>query len=392
MFPSEGLFFVSHERHLNQIPQSYATYSLLVICSILFIFTVISIRKKNITWERVESAPIFTLESTLMLRGMAVILLIFGHFAIMCIEHVQPFEYLAEYAVIIFLFLSGVGITKKYGIKPVTSIFIVKRVQKLLFPLWFTLVLFYSLDYLLLERSHSIPKILFSFLGIINPDPPNGPDWFISYIIFLYLIFYLSSQLRIGDNSKTILLFVFSYLAMVAIESLTFLDYFKMWPKYALVFPLAVLIGQHRNTISYHLDSLRRVSLLLYLLCVVGCLVLYKINFIFSFASQWQPTFLSTNFPFFIDSFRPLYIVLFSVMLLRFIDTLKIQSRFLLTLGNYSFEIYLLHMPFMVYYDFFLFRKPLAIFFIIYCGLMLTIGIVLRKVCVIPNRLFTTKQ
>jgi hypothetical protein len=61
-------------------------------------------------------------------------LLVIGHFSLFCIEGIQLFEYAGRWAVIIFLLLSGIAITVKYGIKDIGATFVKKRIQRFLFP------------------------------------------------------------------------------------------------------------------------------------------------------------------------------------------------------------------------------------------------------------------
>ena len=87
-----------------------------------------------------------------MFKGIAIIFLLVGHYSAFCLEGAQPFEMFGEIAVIIFLFLSGVGLTKSYGFNKIDKIYLVKRLRRIMIPLWLTLALFYFLDFLLLIK------------------------------------------------------------------------------------------------------------------------------------------------------------------------------------------------------------------------------------------------
>ena len=72
--------------------------------------------------------------------------------------------------------------------------------------------------------------------------------------------------------------------------------------------------------------------------------------------------------------------LLFAIVLFLFLyEKINYQSTFLVFLGNYSYEIYLLHLPFMNKYDFFLYREPLYFFFFVYLSLLIVISITLAK-------------
>jgi hypothetical protein len=77
---------------------------------------------------------------------------------------------------------------------------------------------------------------------------------------------------------------------------------------------------------------------------------------------------------------RPLYFLGSLTMAGFLLDNLGVRSGLLVLLGNYSFEIFLLHQPFMQSYDFFLFRKPLWLYFFLYLGLLVFMSHELRAV------------
>lgn len=374
--------YLSHLNNLNQINAEYGRNSLLIIFSIIFIFIFASISRKDETDLLNNKNDVFSYGSSTILRGMAILLLCIGHFAIKCIEGVLPFEYAGEYAVIIFVFLSGIGLTKKYNTSSIPRAFLFTRIKKLIIPVWLCLILFYLLDYLLANRIHTLNKIILSFLGIINSEPPNGPDWFISYIIFLYFNFYIVSFLSIAKFWKIILLIGLSYGMLFFVYYYPDFNYVNMWIKYSIVFPVAVLIGLHLNVVFKWIVKVRTFSIVLFYVLMAFFLVSYLIKL------GLQPVttlFSSGLISEIIISVRPVYLILFIVMLAYEIDRFKYYSRFLKFLGDYSMEIFLLHMPFMVYYDFFLFRKPLFIYFFIYGLFIIIMAFLLKKIVLKMN-------
>ncbi len=323
-----------------------------------------------------QTSP-YAKESSLSLRGIAILLLLIGHFAIMCIEGFQPFEYTGEYAVIMFLVLSGLGLSARYGFASINWTFYSSRIKKLILPVWITLILFYLLDYYLSDRSHSILKICLSFIGIINQDPPNGPDWFISYILFLYFTYMAASKFQ-SVTVRLTSLFLMSYSSMILIMTIQPLDYFKMWIKYPLVFPLAVLIGINKEKIFRHLYRVYHKSKTLYIGLTALSLGLYKLNFGFNVIVGLHDSAVYQNL---ILSLRTIYLSIFTVMAAALFDKLRFKFKPLVLLGTYSMELFLLHYPFMVYYDFFLFREPLSVFFVLYGSVIFLLAVVLKNTC-----------
>src|SRR5581483_6918237 len=90
---------------------------------------------------------LLNIQTSGMLRGLAILLLLLGHFALKCVHGEYFFESAGMWAVIIFLFISGIALTKRYGLTGLGKTFLMKRLRNLLPPTWITLTLFYILDF-----------------------------------------------------------------------------------------------------------------------------------------------------------------------------------------------------------------------------------------------------
>lgn len=340
------------------------------------------IKKKN----EVRSDDVcFTIDTTTQLRGLAIIFLILGHLAIKCIDGVMAWELAAKWAVVIFLFVSGVGVVKAYGLENLGKRFVRNRIRRLVFPVWLTLSLFYCLDYLLLNRTYSTVKVTLSFLGVIKPGPPNGPAWFITYIMFLYMVYYLASVLKIGVFKKFCVILFSSYISTYCIVYVPFLEkYFPFWQSYAAVFPVAILIGLYRSRLYSFLSKLFGYSSILFMACMLGLAFLYFINADGAFVSKIRDIPFSLKV--FFETMLPIFFIVAIVMFAYLLDVVGVRSGVLTFLGKYSFEIYLLHLPFMENYDFFMFRKPLFLYFYSYIGFVLVLSYLLNKFVASLNR------
>ncbi len=87
-----------------------------------------------------------------------------------------------------------------------------------------------------------------------------------------------------------------------------------------------------------------------------------------------------------VQTIRPLSLILCLTMLAFLLDASPYHSRLLSGLGKYSYEIYLLHSPFMAGYDFFLFRTPLLITFYAYCMFILLLSFFFKRATGAFNR------
>lgn len=374
-------FFVSYFDNTNQIDSSYGTSSIIYILLIFAVLIALTVKKKNSQNNDYNPGEVFAYESTIMIRGLAIILLLIGHLSEKCIQGIGWFEDAGRWAVVIFLFLSGITISKTYGLDNLGKRFFVQRIRKLAFPFWLTLAFFILLDYFLLDKTYSIKRIIPAFLGITYPWPPNGPAWFITYISFLYVMYYFSSFLPVKSSWKSLVLAVLSYLGAIAIiYSQKLNNYFALWVIYTSVFPAAVVVGLNRKKIFKYLKVFYGYSRVVYVVILAGLFAFYYQGTNIDWLSQ------PDNIRKIFQTLQPLTLVCFLTMFTYLVDLLIFESKILLLLGEYSFEIYLLHFPFMEYYDFLLFRKPLFGTFFIYFAAIFLMSYLLRKISNIMNR------
>ena len=118
-----------------------ATYIFIAIFSVAILFSLRS--KKN--------HDFFPIETTNELKGLAILLVIFGHIGYFLVDDhsfLFPLSTIAGVGVDIFLFLSGYGLVVSALKKTLTIFqFYKTRLIKLLIPLWITLGTFFLLDF-----------------------------------------------------------------------------------------------------------------------------------------------------------------------------------------------------------------------------------------------------
>ncbi|MBI5056285.1 MAG: acyltransferase [Nitrospirae bacterium] len=359
----------------NEIPFSYGNFSLLIICSITLLLIILSLEKK----QQVAANDLFDVDTTNSLRGLGIILLLLGHFSVMRIEGIQFFEFAGPWAVIIFLLISGVGLTKTYHLNNCGSSFIKKRIKRILLPTWFALLLFYLLDFLLLKKTYPLKQFALSFSGILCNDYPNGALWFISYTIYNYIIYFCVSLLKIGSLSKLLILFSISCFSIYWIMRVPFLaDCFDMWKHYYIVFPVGVLLGLYSNRLFKFLSVFNTFLLTV---CMAAAFFVYVAIYYSGKDVAWLPKsgLVNMDSVIFLKKISPVFLILAISVFGSILDKVKLKSKALIYLGRNSFEIYLLHMPFIGSYDFFLFRKPLAVYFFVYISFVLLLSFLLKR-------------
>ncbi len=96
--------FVTHLQNQNQINQADAIQSIIIMFLILTLAVILTVKRKLKADETFLSP-----DTGNALRGIAIIFLIFGHLSNKCIEGELFFEYAGKWAVIIFLYISGIA-------------------------------------------------------------------------------------------------------------------------------------------------------------------------------------------------------------------------------------------------------------------------------------------
>jgi peptidoglycan/LPS O-acetylase OafA/YrhL len=374
---------LDHDAHLiNLIELNYARSSLYSICGILFLLIAVSfVLGRRKTGTSPADSSLFSIDSTLALKGVAIILLLLGHVSQQCTvgSEALPFRITGNAAVIIFLFVSGVGLAKKYHLQ-VDKLFWLKRVKKLAMPVWLSLTLIVPLNFLLIGYTDPVVQLVLNFCGIFWTKFPDSPCWFITYIIFIYAVYFIAALLPVNRITQIAVLFLLPFIAGWLIIETESIDHFKLWPQYSLVFPAGVVCGLNAHHLKKLNDKLFNFFPIVFIVCMLILLGLYwtglavyRISHLISFELYTQLVFALVN---------PVALILFLIFFVGLLEARGLKSGMLQFLGKYSFEVYLLHFPFMVYYDFFIFRRPLVFFFFVYAIFVLLLSVLLQRASV----------
>ncbi len=306
-------------------------------------------------------------------RGVAILCVIIGHLATKCIEGRTLFVAGGYLGVTIFLFLSGYGIAIRYGLSKLHRVFWRKRFKRLYIPLWIALLLFLTLDMALIGLKHPLWEIAVNFLGIhlngalIRID---SPAWYVGFLMHYYLIYYMVSHMRAKQATKLILLFLSDTALFAFIRLSPLHQELRIWLHYMFIFPAGAVVALYQRDF---MEKLRSTGSL-YLPVVVFVLL--------SSVCLFVSTEVSAGFRY----FRMLLFIPVFMSLALLFQKARVRSRFLVFLGKYSYEIFLLHLPFMVKYDFFLFRGPLLFSFYSYLGFVICLAMALQKLSMFAER------
>lgn len=344
-----------------------------------FIFIIILIIFILFSFRKIKGEPVFDINITNELKGLAILMIIFSHMGYFLSDSnlfLYPLSVGGGIGVNLFFFLSGYGLSVSAFNKGCSIInFYKDRLMKLIIPLWIVLTLILFSDYLILSRTYYFDEILHSFLGYFPiadlSSSINSPLWFITPIIFYYLIFPLIFNKKFLYISGILLAF-FSYILLFNSQIGNFLvsgkilnkDLLTLYQIHFAAFPL----GMTAADLIFNKKIFRNIKFnpLIQGLLVFSVLIIISYLSINSFVG--------------IDKIKEQFVSLIVSLLMVFLFVYKnIKITLLSLFGIYSYEIYLVHWPIMSRYDVFFNILPPALAVILYLLLFLGIGFILQK-------------
>ncbi len=325
-----------------------ATLIFSIIFFVVFILT-IRPRKEEKGFQFIHSQE---------LKGLAMFAIIFSHIGYFLVNGDQflfPLSVAAGVGVNLFLFLSGYGLTISAFSKHLSIVdFYKRRLSKLYPSLWLVVVVFVILDFFITKRVYSFSYIAQSLLGLFRSADLwldiNSPLWYVTLIIFYYLLFPLFFSRKYFYLSA--ILFYLAGYFVIFWDPLFLSKVIKLYHLHILAFPLGVFIGglvfRYKDSIIETFINkfwikieprkiLKKIIYYLFLIFLFSIIVyVLKNSHVDDGYKLEQGTSLLTC---------GLILVLFAMK--------KFESRLLYVFGFYSYEIYLLHWSIMSRFDIF---------------------------------------
>ena len=310
---------------------------------------------------------------------------------------------MAGVGVNLFLFLSGYGLTTS-ALKeklPVLK-FYQKRLLKLFTPFWVVISIFFLLDFLVLRLTYSWPYIFQSLIGYFPRADLfldiNSPFWFLTPILFYYLLFpfiffkqrswlsaifvylasYLILQFKLPVTSDILRLYQLHILAFplgMAFASLFFEPFYfnRFAPAkikaylYNLKSPvwLKMLIDKFKAPNIFH-RILKIINRPAYFAIIIALLIF--IGYLAYYSGVGQTP----------DKEQTISLVTMGAIILFFILK-KMDFKLFYLFGFYAYEIYLIHWPLMSRYDQFFKRYPGWLAMVLYFCLFIFLAWALKK-------------
>lgn len=328
-----------------------------------------------LTAKKKDTGELFSESLTKELKGFAILTIIFSHvgyFLVSDDRFLFPLSILSGVGVNMFLFLSGFGLTIS-SIKKDFSIvtFYTSRLSKLYVPFWFVLSIFLLLDFFILHIAYTPQFIVHSFTGLFTHTDIhtnfNSSLWYITMIIFYYLVFPLLFIKKYPWFSA-ILIFLLGYLCIrqISYELMPAIHLYKI---HIIAFPLGVFIGSLYST--YKIGMTRfflNISSSIWRIFFISICVLCTSYFAYYSGIG--------------ESLRTEQIVsLITMLFIMMIFILKkYEYRILSFFGLHSYEIYLIHWPILWRYTNFFQILPPWLALIVYLGLFLSLALGIKRI------------
>ncbi len=332
--------------------------------------------------KRKDHQEFFSPQVSQELKGLAILMIIFGHIGyFLANDHsfLFPLSISAGVGVNLFLFLSGYGLATSALRQPISiKKFYQKRLPKLFIPLWLILALFLLLDYFILHQTYSWHYIVRSALGWfpsadISTDL-NSPLWYFSLILFYYLLF----PLIFSQNNywfSAFIIYAVSYI-LLRYDSSHFINVIQLYKVHLLAFPLGVLVAGFYFRRNRFDKSIKKIKEFLHPQSKDKKIIYYIVSLVLLFIVGYTAYRSHVGDQPLKEQLTSL-VTLLAILLIFLIK--KINLKLFSLFGLYSYEIYLLHWPILYRYDLFYKYTPAWVATILYLILFLVIAWLLKK-------------
>ncbi len=291
---------------------------------IVFIMIVLLFSKK---YEN-EAGFKLDLRCTEELKGIAIILVIFGHLSADKIIHAKDLLYVGSQGVTLFLLLSGFGLTKSYIKNGIDKKTVFRRFKRILIPYSMVTTLWVIIDIFVYHKNYSIQTVIMAIAGFDFNRKIDASMWYISFILLWYLFFFIIFLLPMKKIFKIIMLVFVAYLFRFHPVSKYTHEVSYQWGLNAISFPVGAFLGMYMEDIAKKISK-KHMN---YIYAFVGIMSLVTYVYLFKDRELNINKFTITNLSF----------AVMIIILVGFVNMKGYRSKLLGFIGFYSYEIYLL--------------------------------------------------
>ncbi len=348
-----------------------------------FLFTILLLGTVLITIKyRDITKDIFPAEITRQLKGLAILTILFGHIGYFLSKNTEflfPLSTASGVGVNLFLFLSGFGLTVSQFNRPLGIFdFYRKRLTRLFLPMWIVITILLATYYLFFNLSFPQSLIIKNYFGIFPVADLylslNSVLWYFSLIFFYYLIF--PFLMRKPIRLAAFIMIYYTSIAALQLDIPIGKDVIDLYKLHIYAFPLGVffatipeilkLTPTTRKILDLSADIFKNRSHFFSYLFSFICFSIFGYYAIHSGIGQDKKTEQ-------LISLLTMFSAVAGFMLL------PLKSSFFKFLGEYSYEIYLIHWPILYHFDLLYKFTPPFIATYLYLFLFLGLGILLQK-------------
>lgn len=327
--------FFNHEIIKLHVADTFLLNGLIYL--ILLLVSLATLRRK--------SSVFLDVSQTEQLKGLAIFFVVVEHFWFHVCDEKGTVLLLGDYAVTLFLLLSGYGLMTSNMVHRVnTREFFMKRVRKIFYPYWVVTVAIVVADSVFLQKQYPVQDILLTFVGINISQELQFFDhsrWFITLLLVHYLAFFFCAKFLKPPYAT-------AALVLIAL-GLIVLRRYELFPLGArhqlLAFSAGCLLAVMRP-MQWRFEGgvLNHAAILLLgifaILSVYGGSMLYPEGYIEKPLIYVQSYLL------------PYLFCLLCIVSISLLASIGYISKFLIFCGYLSYEIYLIHAPFLIKYNF----------------------------------------
>jgi peptidoglycan/LPS O-acetylase OafA/YrhL len=345
-----------------------AVHATWIIIAVLLLATFCSFQIK-------KSRDLLPMNVTQELKAIGILAVMFGHIGYFLVDDYRflfPLSIGAGVGVNIFLLLSGFGLTLGMLNRKLPALeFYRKRMIKVFIPFWIALIGFFLLDALVLHRTYSLAYMARSLVGFFPradmADDINSVFWYITWILMYYILFPLTFISR-RPWLSAIILFVVGQ-AVVLWNPPVIALVTRLYQVHTVAFPLGMIAAWALHEPKEGVNSW--VSTLKSLRDNLQGVTYYSVLVIFAGIAGY--TAYHSGIGESIEKEQAMSLI--TTLALIFLFALKrVESRFLILIGTYSYEMYLLHWPLLSRYDFLYRTLPASLATFAYLALFIGLG------------------
>lgn len=306
------------------------------------------------------------------LKGLAILLVVFGHVGYFLIpDHrfLFPLSAASGVGVDLFLFLSGYGLTAASFARSITfRRFYKERFLRIYIPLWITLLIFFILDLVVLHKTYGLSYILSSVVGFFPSanlwSDINSPLWYFTLIVGYYVLFPLVYSKRYPWFAALSLLLA-GY-AVTNLDTPLLNGVHQLYHLHIMAFPLGIIAAWIVSCLPGQIAFFRNRwdgvlrRLLLIALAFIACYLVYYSGVGKGILVEQLISLLAV-------------LAIVGVFLLK-----RFSVGLLFLFGVYSYKIYLLHWPILARYDLLYAYLPAWAATVLYLVMFLVLGYVVK--------------